>query len=106
MPHSAPLHDPTPNAKRAPSRSIDDGFYSLARWRLLRMSHLVRQPMCCDPFGEHEREGRDQRATDVDHVVGRLERPDLEMVESNLQSLCKRCHSRKTRGEQLARRTP
>ena len=35
----------------------------------------------------------------MDHIVPRRVRPELELSLENLQALCKRCHSRKTKAE-------
>lgn len=66
-------------------------FYHTARWRRLRRAQLSRQPVCqrCDS----------QLATDVDHIDGNNQNNDL----SNLQSLCKSCHSKKTYHEDTRR---
>lgn len=39
-------------------------------------------------------------ATQVDHVTPHKGNPELFWDEANWQSLCHRCHSRKTRAEQ------
>ena len=70
----------------------EDGgaFLDSSRWRKLRLMVLRRFPLCrlCGAG-----------ATEVDHVIPRSDRPDLAATPSNLQSLCKRCHSRKTMAE-------
>lgn len=56
-------------------------------WRRLREVVLHRQPFCrCGA-----------PANEVDHIVPKS-RGGRDTIE-NLQSLCKRCHSRKTAGE-------
>ena len=71
-------------------------FYDRAAWRKMRIYFLNEHPICADPFGVHATEGEVIAANEVDHVIPRSQRPDLELDEDNLQALCKRCHSRKT----------
>jgi 5-methylcytosine-specific restriction enzyme A len=64
-----------------------------ARWRRLRAWHLTRRPLCawC------ERAGRVTRATLVDHLVPITGSGDPRRLDpTNLQSLCRDCHARKT----------
>jgi len=69
-----------------------DDFYASRRWRRLRALFLRANPLCvaCQALG------RSVVAVHVDHIKPRRERPDLEFDETNLQSLCPSCHSRKT----------
>ena len=62
--------------------------YKSKKWRALKESFLNKNPLCKN-FAEH-----------VDHIK-RIESEDdpLFYDESNLQALCKRCHSRKTAKE-------
>ena len=81
-----------------PARTVRvETFCNRARWRRFRRVFLDRNPLCIDPFGIHR--GRPTPATDVDHIIPRRERPDLWYTESNVQALCKGCHSRKTSHE-------
>lgn len=67
-----------------------------ARWRRLREIILNRQPLCADPFALHATWGRFEPAVEVDHIVPLTERLDLAYDETNLQPLCRACHSRKS----------
>jgi 5-methylcytosine-specific restriction endonuclease McrA len=80
-------------------RRRTDGFYQTARWRKLRRYVLSRDPLCRDPFGEHAEWSEVVSATEVDHIVPRGVRPELELSLENLQALCKCCHGRKTKAE-------
>ena len=51
-----------------------------------------RHPFCADPFGEHQ--GRPTPGDHVDHIIQRS--AGGADAWSNLQTLCARCHSRKT----------
>lgn len=70
-------------------------MYGTSAWSALRAAQLLREPFCraCAQRGVRT------RATDVDHIRdhkgdwARFTDPD------NLQSLCHRCHSRKTVAE-------
>jgi 5-methylcytosine-specific restriction protein A len=68
----------------------DDGFLDSAEWKALRVVVLNRDEGLCQRC-------RSALATDVDHVLDRADRPDLRLDPDNCQSLCKRCHSSKTR---------
>src|SRR5512139_1919817 len=63
-----------------------------ATWRVIRLAHLRREPVCRDPYHKHPEQLIP--ATDVDHIVPRSAGGTDE--DSNLQSLCHECHSYKT----------
>ncbi len=67
-------------------------IYRTARWRHTRKRVLFAQPLCAV-------EGCGEIATDVDHIVPLPEGDPYAL--SNLQGLCRRHHSEKTRREQL-----
>ena len=74
-------------------------WYSLPIWTAdLRPAQLLQQPFCC----ECSKLGRRVKATVVDHI--QPHRGDWAKFTNrgNLQSLCKRCHDRKTALEQRA----
>ena len=78
-------------AKRKPRRSAarpsstDRGYDAV--WQKVRAHHLRRFPDCevCGCPGN-----------EVDHIQSVRERPDLRLEKSNLRTLCKRHHSRRT----------
>jgi 5-methylcytosine-specific restriction protein A len=64
------------------------------RWRRFRLVWLSEHPWCVDC----EREGKLTAATDVDHIEP-LQEGDEVCDETNVQSLCRSHHSRKTARE-------
>lgn len=65
------------------------------RWMADRERQLQKQPLC-----EHCLvRGVIKEANEVDHIDGSASE-ERDYVDSNYQSLCKPCHSRKTRSEQ------
>ncbi len=66
-------------------------LYNTRRWRTLRHSVLLEQPICTI-------EGCDRIATDVDHITALRNNGD-PWSRTNLTALCKPCHSRKTAHE-------
>lgn len=70
--------------------------YSEPRWQRLRELQLSAEPLCrfCSQAG------RTTLATDVDHVVPVRQAPDRAFDQTNLQSLCRRCHSGAKQGEE------
>ena len=74
-------------------------FYNSAPWRKLRAVFRKRHPLC-----KHcEEKGVITPAYEVDHIKP-ISKGGERLAWSNLQSLCKRCHSVKTareRGERV-----
>ncbi|HEL3259255.1 HNH endonuclease signature motif containing protein [Stenotrophomonas maltophilia] len=60
-------------------------------WRRIRAVVLAREPLCRCCAGQ----GRVRAATEVDHIDG----DDGNNADSNLQPLCRPCHSAKTARE-------
>ena len=78
----------THKPKRLPRRDDRDSASKRGydrRWRRLRIAVLSGEPLCRECG---------KPATEVDHIVAIAK--GGEDVESNLQPLCKPCHSRKT----------
>lgn len=83
-----------------PDKVSRDSFYTTARWIKLRKWFIVRNPLCT----HCERDGLVTEAKHVDHIVEREDDPSLEYSESNLQSLCVSCHSKKSAATRKSRR--
>jgi 5-methylcytosine-specific restriction protein A len=66
---------------------------SSAAWQRVRRLQLARNPLCCDPFNNHQRTGNTVTGTQVHHIVGLSVRPDLALHMDNLVSVCTKCHS-------------
>ena len=65
-------------------------WYTKPRWRKLRAKLLSQHPDCIKCGS---------KATEVDHIVAHKGHYGLFYSPSNLQCLCKRCHSSKTARE-------
>lgn len=76
------------------------GLYNTDRWRELRADQLLREPFC----RECAKAGRRTYATVADHIVPHRGDTRLFHDLANLQSLCERCHNRKTAKERAERR--
>lgn len=72
-------------------KRVGSSVYNSKRWKLLRRKKLAQDPIC--------QECGSELATEVDHIVGIAERPDLAYAINNLRSLCKADHSAKTNAE-------
>jgi 5-methylcytosine-specific restriction protein A len=87
--------DHQPPAKEFKPRLVRDGFLDTQAWRKLSRWKLAASPNCEKCLIA----GRYSPAQDVDHVLPRATHPELALDPSNLQSLCKVCHLRKTKSE-------
>lgn len=72
------------------TRTEQKKFYSSATWQKLRLIVLRKNPICqiCS----------NAPACHVDHIT-RISRGGAALDESNLQALCRPCHSKKTNAE-------
>ena len=64
------------------------------RWLSLRKIVLSANPLCSDPFGVHARRASTETATQVHHIKGLAEHPELAYDFDNLCALCSTCHAR------------
>lgn len=81
-----PVVRPPDNRPSAASRGYGSD------WRDARLAFLADHPLCA----QCEREGRLTGADVVDHITPHRGDAGLFWDEGNWQSLCKRCHDRKT----------
>jgi 5-methylcytosine-specific restriction enzyme A len=66
--------------------------YADPRWATIRLLVLARDGYTCTARGL----GHHTRILDVDHIIEWTKRPDLAFDPSNLRTLCRRHHNRKT----------
>ncbi len=78
--HGEPTFLHRVRSKGPKPRRHTDRFYHSTRWRKLRRYALSREPLCRDPFGEHAEWREVVSATEVDRVVPRRVRPELELA--------------------------
>ena len=71
-----------------------------AHWRRLRHLVLLDEPLCASCLSR----GRYTPANEVDHIVPIAVAPARRLDRTNLQALCKTCHSRKTMEETHGKR--
>lgn len=85
-------------AKSSPAAKAGAKLYATARWQSDRAVWLRRFPLCA----ACEADGLVVAAGEVDHVTPHRGDEGLFFDHRNWQSLCKRCHSRKTAREVFA----
>jgi len=74
------------------TRGAGHVWYGSLRWRLLRATVLREQPFCRSCRAA----GRQVLTAEIDHITKHDGDPRLFWERSNLQGLCKPCHTRKT----------
>lgn len=78
---------------------------SSVAWQQVRRSVLNRNPLCCDPLGQHAALKRIEPATQVHHILPLVTHPDLAFTRSNLAAICTGCHSQIEAQERAGRPT-
>ena len=68
-------------------------LYNTKKWQDIRAWYLRQHPLCVEC---------QQIATEVDHIKAHKGNAELFFSTSNLQSMCKPCHTRKTNKERNA----
>ncbi|MCW0953256.1 HNH endonuclease [Weissella ceti] len=73
-------------------------FYRSKRWRELRNQVVERdhhECLSCRADGVITTDRMPDVVIEVDHILSIIDRPDLVLDASNLQSLCRMCHNAK-----------
>lgn len=68
-----------------------ENFYKSAKWIAKRKKILRRDKYMCQ---ECRKYGKMTPATYVHHIQHLEDRPDLALVDSNLESVCLACHNK------------
>ena len=96
MPWKRPTHDArlkkTRPKEHQPTPRKSTKIYGRA-WRKARAAYLMKHPLC----RECKKHGRDELATDLDHIIPH--NGDMKLFwdfENNIQQLCRSCYSRLT----------
>jgi len=115
MPRKLKTHSQRQRDKRAERREYDERrmldpalrrakqIRSSARWRRVRAKQMSRQPLCADPFGQHERDGITIAGEQVHHVKPLRTHADLAFDLSNLMTVCIGCHAKLDSGREPLR---
>jgi 5-methylcytosine-specific restriction endonuclease McrA len=81
---------------------MSDNFYKTEAWKKARVECLRLHNWSCKVCGKSLRGFKKSR---VDHKIPYKKRPDLGLVQSNLQALCPSCdnkkHAEKGRGYEV-----
>lgn len=76
----------------------NDKFYKTTAWRKLQRYHMAKQPYCVVCM----KQGIVRRGEIVDHIK-EISDGGEKLADSNLQTLCRACHNRKTALERRRR---
>jgi 5-methylcytosine-specific restriction protein A len=104
MPHSPPVHSikygKSPEIKRIYDKNVrvNQSFYDSPAWRKVRATYKRANPLCVSCKAE----GFAIEAKVIDHII-EIKDGGAALSYSNLQSLCHKCHNRKTAEERSKR---
>lgn len=76
-------------------------FRSSKRWTRFRAYFRARNPLCQNPFGDHELVAME----DIHHIVGLVADISLALDENNCVSLCRACHAKVEKMERQGKAT-
>jgi hypothetical protein len=80
--------DRNPNWKGGVTDEVTK-FYTGSEWKELRNKVFVRDNYTCQDCGKHG------GYLEANHIKPRSRYPDLKLVASNIETLCKPCHDKK-----------
>ena len=82
--------------RKDPALAAAMAFRSSRRWQKTQRTKISLNPLCEDPFGDHDRRGTTETAKQVHHIVGLAECAGDERAYTldNLMSVCWKCHAR------------
>lgn len=75
-----------------------------AQWQKVRGIHRQVEPLCRDPFGDHN--GFPAPNEQSHHILPLATHPELAFDLSNLAALCTACHAKVERMERAGQPTP
>ena len=95
-----PKNDKYCHKHKQPARKTykNDKFYNSSAWRKLQRYHMAKQPYCVECM----KQGIVRRGEIVDHIK-EINDGGEKLADSNLQTLCRTCHNRKTALERRKR---
>lgn len=88
IPYQSPYPQGIPSAS-TPDDAERQKFYGSRRWGDLSKLFRKKNPLCA----KCTREGRTALSELVHHIQDRIDHPELAYKWSNLEALCRSCHS-------------
>lgn len=80
-------------------------YRSSGNWQKCVALQKSEFPLCCDPHGDHLKEGITVPMAQVHHVLGLATHFHLRAYPKNLRSLCVKCHHKIEMMERSGRNT-
>lgn len=112
MPNKIPAHDKRMKKRIQRIPQILPKNLALARkyrssynWQKVAKQNKINNPLCCDPWGNHAKEGTAPFVEETHHIQPLATHYHLRAVESNLASLCHPCHDLIEKRERAGQKT-
>jgi 5-methylcytosine-specific restriction endonuclease McrA len=90
------LYDAT-RRKTDPALAMAARIRNSTQWQKVRSLHRSLEPLCCDPFKDHEHRPAPNQASH--HILPLVTHPQLAFDLANLAPLCTSCHAKVERME-------